>query len=968
MEFNNNYELRVKTQIKDSIKKLKTLIFTKVIDTSINGFVSKEPVLYKDRLNYKYTPFKIGKPWTSELFNCAWFNLKTSIPNYKKENKYYLVLDYNSELLLFDNKGVPLKGFTPGSSVFDRALGEPGKDNYLINSLLDKDILDCYIEAGANDLFGFKQNDFIIKESYIGLKNEEIEKLYYDLEFLLSYVDTLPSEALNSSNEFKALVEISHLITYENPNFVEIALNITKEFFKNDNLSNFPLYVVGHSHMDLAWLWPVRETKRKIARNIANVVYLIEKNPSFVFGISQMQQLAWLKELYPELFKKVKHYVKLGNIEIQGGMWVESDSNLPGEEALIRQFLHGVEFIKKEFDIKVNNCWLPDCFGFNGNMPQIIKSCGIDNFMTIKIAWNLVNLFPYKTFIWEGIDTSKVVVHMPPEATYNSPINCNSIKKSVENYPEAKIAPMALSVYGIGDGGGGPGDEHVSRIEHARKFNSLPAKPIYSSASKFFDELNKYYDKLPHWKGELYLENHQGCYSSAPRIKHYNRLLEEQLRSLEIYFALKNNIKKYPNFNKYWEEVLLYQFHDILPGSSIMRVYEEAIKRYELMHTELKNLTNTNESYRFNPNLRSANFIDFNPSKNEITSYSIQALSTNKGQKEKGKKIDSLKLFKTNNLEIAISSQSGFIESIKYFDKELLINNEGNKLSVYKDFGNGWDIPDHYRSQVPLTPKLEKQTIFEFSKYYLIKNNFTFLNSKLEESIIIDKQRDLVYFYHNLDFKDMHYMLRTSFNIDIDTPDVYCDIQFGHLKRSRLNDTRINWAQYEIAAQKWVLVKDDKRAIGLITKTKNGFYAKDNILDITLSRTSDYPGKTLGIEKSSYSYVLAPLESKHSLEELDWLANEYNTFYPEVNQSDNLNLITIDNKNIYLSALKKAISDEAYIIRLSNPTETSQNFTLEISFDYEEITEVNSVEENIKELNNLNLVLKPFSFMSIKIK
>lgn len=968
MKFNNNYELRVKNQIKDSVKKLKSLIFTKVIDTKIYGFVTKEPILYKDRLNYKYKEFKIGMPWTNELFNCGWFNLKTVIPNFNKNNNYYLVLDYNSELLLYDNKGIPLKGFTPGSSVFDRELGEPGKDHYQINKLLNKDTLDCYIDAGANDLFGFKQNDFIIKESYIGLKDENIEKLYYDLEFLLGYIDTLSSEELNSSKEFQALVQISHLITYENPDFVNKSLSITEEFFKNENLATFPIYAVGHSHMDLAWLWPIRETKRKIARNLSNVIYLIEKNPHFVFGISQMQQLSWVKELYPELFKKVKHYVELGNIEIQGGMWVESDSNLPGEEALIRQFLHGMEFIKKEFNIKVNNCWLPDCFGFNGNMPQIIKSSGIDNFMTIKISWNLVNLFPYKSFIWEGIDCSRVLVHMPPEATYNSPINCNSIKKSVLNYPEANIAPLALSVYGIGDGGGGPGDEHASRINHAQSFNPLPAKPKFSSAAKFFEELNKYYDKLPIWKGELYLENHQGCYSSAPRIKQYNRLLEEQLRSLEIYFSLKNNLKKYPNFNKYWEEVLLYQFHDILPGSSIMRVYDEAISRYNQMHNELNMLTKKNDSYRFNPNLRNASFIELSDNQDMITSYSIKKFSAAKGAEEPRKKIQPLETYKTNNLDIAISNETGFIESIKYLNKELLLNKEGNKLSVYKDFGNGWDIPDHYRSQVPITPKLTKQVVYEFSSYYLIKNNYTFLNSKLAEALVIDKKRDLIYFFHNLDLKDMHYMLRTSFNIDIDTQEVYCDIQFGHLKRSRLNDTRINWAQYEIPAQKWVLVKDDTRSVGLITKTKNGFYAKDNILDITLSRSSDYPGKTLGIEKSSYSYVFAPLNTCNALEDIDWLANEYNTFYPEVGNIENLDLVNIDNKNIYLSALKKGINDNAYIIRLSNPTEVKQDFSLDVKLNYTAAFIVNSVEDSLEELSSLKFSLEPFSFISIKLK
>lgn len=976
MEFNNNYLLRIKHKIKDAIfNKLDKMLRLDVCDLDIYALKSKEPIAFsKDLLDKKkYKPIKVGDSF-GKLFDCAWFIIEGKIPNYNKNDIYYLSMDFNGELLLFSPNGEPLKGFTNGSSVFDRGLGEPGKYDYEINNLINPDgSVSFLVDGAANDLFGFLSDGAKIKYCKIIKKSDELFKLYYDLEFLYDLMMSDLSDEKYSRKLLDDLDLISNLIIYEESNLLEVANNLIKKYLENKTKSNISVYSIGHAHMDLAWLWPVRETKRKIARNLSNVIYLIEKYPGFNFGISQPQQLKWLKNGYPSLYEKVKKYISEGRIEPQGGMWVEADTNISGEEALVRQMLHGVKFFQDEFNFRVKNLWLPDVFGYSGNIPQIMKKSGLDYFMTIKLSWNLVNVFPYKSFIWEGIDKSKIIAHMPPEGTYNSATRPSSLLDGVKKYPEKEISPLFLNVFGIGDGGGGPGEEHVQRIIREKDIYPL-AKNNFSRSDIFFEELKKYEDKLPKFSGELYFENHQGCYTSAPNNKKYNRLLEEKLRSLEVYLSLNDDFDKYNSeIKEIWEEVLLYQFHDILPGSSIMRVYEESEKRYQILSKRIDEISSNlkNTKYFFNPNLYQGEKIE--KKDNEYLVYNMNPLSTNSdviSYKKDDNRID-LNDIRTSNLKIKISDSTGQILSIynNLTNTELLTKPEGNKLSVYKDFGNGWDICDNYRFQTPKTATLVSQEVSSYDRFIEIINNYEFLNSTILERVLIDTEKDLIYFYHDTNLQDMKYMLRTSFPVNVDTDDCYFDIQFGHLKRKRNENSNITKAQYEMCGYKWIMLSDDKNKVGLINKSKYGFYTKNGVLDINLVRSSDYPGKTLGIGKTDYSYIFAPIKSDDPLTEIDRLANCFNTYYLPVCESYNyLDSISLDNEKIILSAFKMSYDGKSHIIRLYNPTSKVQKAKFNINKKCSEIKFCNLVEEDLdKEFTN-NLKFDPFEIITIKIK
>lgn len=976
-EFNTQFDSIQKNMIRHTYEHiLENKIDTKIIDVKVEGFVTKEPVLFKDRYNFKLKPFNIGQKW-GDLFECAWFYLTGKIKEFDTNKRYQLKLDLSGEAAVFDDEGTPIKGFTNGSSAFDFNLGYPGKLYFDINPYVHKDgSFKFWVEAGANDLFGNLSEDGRVMISEIVTRDEMKLKLYYDIESLYSTLISISKDATSYHELYQLLLDVSYNILYENENWLHKSLDMIQNFYVENKNTNFLITAIGHAHMDLAWLWPIRETRRKIGRFISNMHYLIENYDDFVFGISQPQQLAWLKEDYPKLYETFKKHVQSGRIELQGAMWVEPDTNVPGEESLVRQMYYGQNFYREEFGKEVNNLWLPDVFGYNGNMPQIIKKSGLDNFMTIKISWNLINEFPHHSFHWQGIDGSSVLTHMPPEGTYNSPASPRFFVDAKRKYKELQQAPIALSAYGIGNGGGGPGIEHVERIMRQNRIPDIP-NVEFGRADNFFDKLNKYADKLPAYHGELYLENHQGTYTSQSNIKQFNRIMEQKLKTFETLLVLTNQYPKYiDQLDTLWKEVLLYQFHDILPGSSIKRVYDEALERYRIIIGKIDKLiqevTNYNDKTvtRFNPLLENVELIVKDTTKDVYHAYDIKPLGIS-APVNSYPVTDSIltNTLETKDFILKINNQTGHFTSIvrKSDGFEYLKTPYGNKLSVYKDLGDGWNIEPHYRKQEPKVMKLINQVIKQYGPVYEVIQNYEFNQSTLKETIVIHTLNNDITFHHDLDWKDIKHMLRTSFPLNNEAELATFDIQFGHLTRSRLEDTSIHKAQFEMSGQQWVNITDEQSSISLLTKGKYGFYVKDGYLDINLLRSTDAPGKNGDIDQTSYSYGLLLNDGSHDLVTTDQKALILNTEFPFID--DNLKLDTFlkfDNPNITHSAIKGSKDKNINYIRLYNRTNTNQTLYIEGLNNEMTLFETNLIEDHpVKVETTLNF--SKFEVKTIKI-
>lgn len=980
---NNNYE---EWQINDAANILKCviepLVYTKAKDFEISFALSKEPVPFDKRLDLTYSPIAVGQRWGKEVFDCAWFHLHASVKDLKQKNNLYIAFDINGEALLFDRNGNPLKGFTNGSSTFDRGLGEPKKAFYpLDKSFIDEEgNVDLYFDCGFNDLFGNIQNDGKIEFAYLAYKDVQTEDISYDYSVLLDLLTGMDRKSPFFKKMYDGLIEVRDLYWYNTKDKYVKAKKITSSLLGIKSKSKFTAICVGHSHLDLAWLWPVRESKRKAVRTISNVLYLMKKYPEFHFVISQPQQLIWIKENAPLLFKDVVKYEKAGRIELVGGAFVESDTNLVSEEELSRQMLYGQKFYQENFGHYSSILWLPDTFGYSGSLPQIMKLSNQQYFMTTKISWNTVNKFPYHNFIWEGIDGSKVITHFPPEGTYNSGISPKSLRTFANNIKDEKTYDKGLVVYGIGDGAGGPGDEHLERIKREHSLCDLPKAEI-DSAENFFKGLKK--DKeLPIHQGELYLENHQGTYTSQSEIKRYNRYLGEKVKAIESFLASKDIHDEDEVIKKeIYPKILLFEFHDILPGSAISRVYQETLKEYKEIDKKLDNILTkhlpsynqsykegdtiynhlsypVNECYKFNDSYYQINIEPFQSS-SKFLKYPLE-------KEIKGGKIT------TKNFKISFDSKGGYLTSIiDQKTKKEILNGYGNKLRVFRDHGDAWNILPSYRNQDEVLMKLESRKINKYGPLYEINSFYSLNKSTVSETILIDDESSLIRFHDEIDWQDNGYMLHSAFKTNIKAKEATCDIQFGNIKRSRKNDTGIEKAQFEVCAQNYVDISDKNYGISLINNVKSGYFIKDDNLELNLIRSTNYPCQNGDIGKTSCSYAIYLHDSDMITAKVDQVANIFNSFFIISEKADSRNIpYSFKNDDIEVSCFKPRYdSKPGYILRLyeRNGAGTVLNLDLD-GYRIKQIDEVNLLEDVLKENLPKRIRFKPFEVKTLWLK
>jgi alpha-mannosidase len=484
--------------------------------------------------------------------------------------------------------------------------------------------------------------------------------------------------------------------------------------------------------MDLAWLWPLRETYRKGARTFATAIELSDRYPDYIFGASQPQYFQWMKERYPALYARIKEKVQAGRLEPQGAMWVEADTNIPGGEALVRQLLHGKRFFKEEFGVDVRYLWLPDVFGYNGALPQLLRLADVDYFSTQKLSWSLINAFPHQSFHWQGIDGTTVLTHMLPEETYNSAAAPRSVRKIEENYHDSGVSDRALLVFGVGDGGGGPARSTLSAGASPKSGRLSPVQQ--ESVAAFLEDWKKDADRFPTWVGELYLERHEGTLTTEARNKWYNRKLELALRELEWLAAWAARVgAPYPAdfLTQTWQEALLYQFHDILPGSSIKRVYDESVARYAEMYAAV-------QSHSAEAQSALAAVVDTVGMEQPVLVANALSWARAEWVQAEGRwlhvtvpplgytVVDAVTLSETVTLSEAkgLTATATALENdrlrvtfapdgsiVSLYDKtaarEVIPAGEAaNRLSVYSDLGDAWDFPMDYAAQTPQTMAL----------------------------------------------------------------------------------------------------------------------------------------------------------------------------------------------------------------------------------------------------------------------
>lgn len=531
-----------------------------------------------------------GPTWSTH-----WFRIDLDLsdnPNWK-EKEVRFRWNSGTEAMLWSHNGEPKQGLTGGD-------GQIRTDFILTNCCKGDDKFQFYIEMAANGMFGVGANGFInptdlnkyfsISMLEVSVRNNDVYGIIRDLKIVVDMVENLPDGDNVAQHALQVGCDAVNICQKPNITCYNEAKKILDSFFitgRDLQYSNrHCVHAIGHCHIDSAWLWPYAETKRKCARSWSSVVGLMERYPNFKFACSQAVQFDWVKSDYPSLFKEIQKFVAKDRFLYTGGTWVEMDGNIPSGEAFVRQFLYGQRFFKKEFGSICDVFWLPDTFGYSAQLPQIINQSGIKKFLTQKLSWSLINKFPHNSFVWQGIDGSRTLTHFPPADTYESSVNVKDVLKTRDQNKEKGVVSDGMLLFGFGDGGGGPTEDMIENINRMKDINGFPTIE-HSNPADFYRNLEKTSHLLHTWVGELYLELHQGTFTTQALIKKHNRKCEFALRNTEFFQVWahleskgSSSVASTADTEELWKKVLLNQFHDVLPGTSINEAVKDAWNLY----------------------------------------------------------------------------------------------------------------------------------------------------------------------------------------------------------------------------------------------------------------------------------------------------------------------------------------------------------------------------------------------------
>lgn len=1020
------YEKVRTEQLKSLLERLKEQIYKPLADLNVTAWVTREPVPYEARESGQKISLAPGDRWGS-LWDCAWFHFSGKVTEKAKGSKLVLLIDVNGELCLVDEEGSPVQGLTNINSEFDYTLGLPGKRVvHISESSSGDETIDLWGDAGCNDLFGHFRSG-TLKEAQIAVCREDIRQLYYDAEVLLETADRLPEGSARRVRILQSLYDASNvLISFSGERVAAASRMLREQLAKRGGDPSLTISAVGHAHLDLAWLWPIRETIRKGARTFSTVLQMMERYPDYIFGASQPQLYDWMKTHYPKLYSRIKERVQEGRWELQGAMWVESDTNVPGGESLIRQILYGKRYFQAEFGLEMKSLWMPDVFGYTASLPQILRKSGVDYMMTQKLSWSVYNRHPHHTFHWEGIDGSRVLTHMPPEDTYNSPAAPRSIVKAEKEYLDKNVSENCLMLFGIGDGGGGPGEEHLERLLREKNLQGL-SPVIQEPSSRFFERLAEGSERYQIWSGELYLERHQGTLTSQARNKRYNRKLEKALRELEYAAVLAGLVKDslYPSeeLERIWKEVLLYQFHDILPGSSIKRVYDESLERYESLLGRVEQMTA--EAYGAVAEALPAgkgSDVWFNSlswereewvqkdgcwirvrvpamgyalvNADELTKTKAETAAAEAETVETPDTLGTHAVFPEmrasaidrmleNDLLAVTFAEDFTIVSIrdKKQGREVIPRGQkANELSLYHDEGDAWDMKQDYRQTggVPLSP-VESAAFHDGPTAGLLLV-YRFGESTLTQRVVLTLGSRRIDFTTKVDWQESGKMLRTSFPVDIRSDSASCEIQFGYVKRPTHRNTLWDYAKDEICAHQWIDLSEPDYGVALLNDCKYGHRAWQNVLDLNLLRSTSYPDPEADRAEHHFTYSLYPHQGDHVQAEVYKRGYELNVPLHSVRVTgggtapalpEAKSFISVDHPNVMVEAVKQAEESDDLIIRLYETAGTHLKTKLIADLNLSEAWLADLMEAPIDRLHTedgvLRLTFTPFEIKTIRL-
>lgn len=770
----------------------------------------------------------------------------------------------------------------------------------------------------------------IFEGAYICTVNHAVQDLVWDFELLLDVAksDLFNEDYRNFLN--KELNNAMNLIDFDSDELTgveECQQYLNDVVFANDNYrGNGDVALIAHSHLDIAYYWRRIHAVQKNLRTVLIQLRLMDKYPDFKYTHTQPYVYETLEKYYPEVFEELKEKVANGQFEPVGAMYVEPDCNVPSAESLIRQCLYGQQTYKRMFGKTVNNAWLPDVFGNSWILPQILKKSGVEYFVSNKMStWNDTNRFPHNNFIWRGIDGSDVLACVPPThfITWNMP---SQIQENWEAYIDKDSGGQTMNMFGYGDGGSGCTEEMIELMHRFEKLSVMP-KCEHVGGAEFLERNLKNNDSLETWDGELYLEMHRGTFTTKSHMKRANRQLEYKLRTAEMLSVLRGEDNT-AELTDIYKKLLINQFHDILPGSHIHPVYEDAMADYEDINNRLDKIIGTGSKY-FNTLNFTRDALTFVPNKNgtatrygvkgnwlipnipALSSASLRAASYKKEWLTVGDTVE------TPFYSVQFN-EDGSIASL--FDKELereWINGDFNKLKIYTDNpGNydAWDILPNYKDKQIEIKVTEPLTLCEQDgESATFKTVLSTEKSTWTMLIRLFRRSRGIEVENIVDWNEKHKLAKAEFGCNVLTRKALCDTSAGFIERDTHKNTTWQQARFETCHHKWADLAETDGGVAIINDGKYGIGFDNNVMSLSLLRATIRPDVTSDMGMHNFCYMIMPHSDDAVKAGINNIAFQYNV--PLVKADVKYNGSAFE--PLYLQAMKKAEDSDMTIIRLS---------------------------------------------------
>ncbi len=920
-----------------------------------------EPVPHASATAGDFAPFEVGDAW-GPLWGTTWFHVTATVPDD--------FAGYDCALMLHLGYG-GLSGFGAEGQIWIdgepvQGVGPTHQEFRIASPAVGGEAVDLYIEAAANPATPSQDPGPILlpepdgeprltlRRCHLAVVDREVEALVRDWNLVRELAPRFEGE-----RGTEGMAALERACAHVEPGMAadrvaKARAELATVLARSDGERTRTHLAVGNSHLDTAWLWPLRETRRKAARTFSTAATLLEREPTYRFAASQAAQFEWVRDEHPGLWKRLRGHIDAGRFDVVGSMWVEPDCNIPSGESLVRQIVHGKRFFQEELGVDTRGLWLPDVFGYSAALPQILAQADIDWFLTQKISWNDTNRFPHHTFWWEGIDGTRIFTHFPPADTYTGDLSVANLLHGEERFAQRETRDLSIYLYGYGDGGGGPNQDMIERLkrlpdlEGVGRVESTTAEDALARMRQEGDDAD-----LPVWVGELYLEFHRGTYTTHAAVKRGNRELEGALRSAELWALGARDRVGHETpadaLDRAWKTLLLHQFHDILPGSSIHWVYQDTLADYADVRETARRVEDealAALASQIDTGATELPVLVTNPlgfARDEVvdlegTLSRVQVPSCGWAVHDRARPLpfDAPPVtwgdrWMDNGLLRVAWDEAGLLRSVVHAAtgrEAIAPGAAANLLQLMDDHPDPWDAWDIDRAAFDTAVDLVDCEALEWLEQDTtrarIRVTRRFGQSRITQEMHLTRGSPRLEVHCDIEWQERHKLLKVAFPLDVRATTARHEIQFGHVERPTHANTSWDEARFETCAHTWVDQSEDGFGVALLNDGKYGHDVSGNVVRISLLRSPTWPDPEADRGRHRFAYALLPhagaptsagvIAQAHAFNApLGVRAVERGGAGPLPSRSA---LLEIDEPGVVVAALKAADDGDGRIVRL----------------------------------------------------